>query len=94
MIQDREGLTASMWACHFDQLENLQLLLDYEKKINPSPEAIFQTVDASGAGIVHWAVTRSTNIECFRVGFVLHFEAHALFYANNFIRTQAWVLAK
>eukprot|EP00794_Sanderia_malayensis_P014094 gene14094-15566_t len=65
-IQDREGLTAAMWACHFDQLENLQLILSYEKKINPSPEAVYQIVDSSGATILHWSVTRTININCFK----------------------------
>ncbi|XP_065055290.1 ankycorbin-like [Rhopilema esculentum] len=66
-VQDGEGLTAAMWACHFDQLENLQLLLAAQERSNVSPEARFQSVDNLGRTILHWAVSRTTNINCMKV---------------------------
>ena len=65
--QDSEGLTPAMWACHFDQIENLQILLATEEKLNPSPEARFEVVDNLGRTILHWAVTKTNNINCMRV---------------------------
>eukprot|EP00112_Aurelia_sp_Birch-Aquarium-sp1_P005709 Seg1647.7 transcript_id=Seg1647.7/GoldUCD/mRNA.D3Y31 product="Ankyrin repeat domain-containing protein 55" protein_id=Seg1647.7/GoldUCD/D3Y31 len=65
-IQDNEGLTAAMWACHFDQLDNLQLLFAVQEKANPAPEARYQVVDKNGRTILHWAVTKMTNISCMK----------------------------
>ena len=62
-----------MWACHFDQLDNLQLLLAVQEKSNPAPEARYQVVDKNGRTILHWAVTKMTNVSCMKVGsFVIH----------------------
>ena len=66
-VQDNEGLTPAMWACHFDQLESLQLLLAIQEKSNPAPEARFEVVDNLGRTILHWAVTKTNNINCVKV---------------------------
>ena len=66
-IHDNEGLTPAMWACHFDQLENLQVLLAIEEESNPSPEVRFEVVDNLGRTILHWAVTKTSSIDCMRV---------------------------
>ena len=65
--QDNDGLSPAMWACHFDQLDNLQLLLAVQDKSNPSPEARFQSTDETGRTILHWAVTRMNNTDCMKV---------------------------
>ena len=65
-IQDNEGLTPAMWACHFDQLENLQLLLAIEEKANQPPEARYHSVDNVGRTILHWAVTKTSNVSCMK----------------------------
>lgn len=66
-VPDNDGLTPAMWACHFDQLENLKLLLAEEEKSNPSPEARFAVVDSIGRTILHWAVTNINSFNCMKV---------------------------
>ena len=73
-----------MWACHFDQLDNLQFLLAVQEKSNPAPEARYQAVDKNGKTILHWAVTRMTNISCMKVGsFVSHFSSKACLFLGR-----------
>lgn len=61
---DKEGLTPTMWACHFDQLHNLQMLQQALSRIDPQEDAIFTDTDCNGQSIIHWAVKGAGTLEC------------------------------
>jgi len=64
---DCEGLTPAMWACHFDQLNNLLLLKSALTRIDPHEEAIYEETDLKGRTVVHWAVNKTGSIQCLKV---------------------------
>lgn len=64
---DKEGLTPTMWACHFDQLHNLQMLQQALSKIDPQEDAIFTDTDCNGQSVIHWAVKGAGTLECLEV---------------------------
>ena len=63
---DREGLTPSMWACHFDQLENLRILRSALARMDPRDDALFEETDCCGKTIIHWAVNRMASTKCLK----------------------------
>ncbi|EDO44583.1 predicted protein, partial [Nematostella vectensis] len=63
---DCEGLTAAMWACHYDQKHNLSTLKTALSRFDPREEALFEQQDVKGRTVVHWAVNRSTSLECLK----------------------------
>ena len=64
---DSEGLTPSMWACHFDQLQSLQVLHGALARIDPEEDAIFQDIDCYGQSVIHWSVKGVGSLECLKV---------------------------
>ena len=64
---DKEGLTPTMWACHFDQLHNFQMLQQALSRIDPQEDAIFTDTDCNGQSIIHWAVKGAGTLECLEV---------------------------
>ena len=65
--KDREGLTAAMWACHFDQLQNLQALQMALSRIDPEEDALLKESDNCGQMAIHWAVRGMGTLECLQV---------------------------
>lgn len=64
---DCEGFTPAMWACYFDQLQNLQLLQNALSRIDPEEDAIFRDTDCYGQSVIHWAVKGAGSLQCLEV---------------------------
>lgn len=64
---DSEGLTPAMWACYFDQLQNLQFLHKALSRIDPEEDAIFRDTDCYGQCVIHWAVKGVGSLQCLEV---------------------------
>jgi len=61
---DSEGLNPAMWACHFDQIQNLQVLHQALSRTDPEEDAIFKDTDCYGQSVIHWAVKGVGSLEC------------------------------
>ena len=83
---DSEGMTPAMWACHFDQLRNLQLLQDALARIDPEEDALFRDTDCYGQSVIHWAVKGLGSLECLEVSKGVHYLTWCLDYGNWFIQ--------
>lgn len=69
---DNDEMTPVMWASHFDQCESVELLLNISDNDEMKYEAIdaeLQDKDINGQSILHWSVSRSHNIRCFKLLF-------------------------
>ena len=64
---DSEGLTPAMWACHFDQLQNLQALQQALSRFDSEEDAIFKDSDCFGQSVIHWAVKGVGSLQCLEV---------------------------
>lgn len=64
---DSEGLNPAMWACHFDQIQNLQVLHQALSRTHPEEDAIFKDTDCYGQSVIHWAVKGVGSLECLEV---------------------------
>ncbi|KAJ7333787.1 hypothetical protein OS493_015878 [Desmophyllum pertusum] len=53
-----------MWACHFDQLQNLQSLQKVLSRIDTEEDAIFRDTDCYGQSVIHWAVKGVGSLDC------------------------------
>ena len=67
---DNDEMTPVMWACHFDQYENMELLLN----ISHEDEMRFEIIDAElkdkdkmGRNLLHWSISNAVNKQCFKV---------------------------
>ena len=67
VTNDSEGLTPAMWACHFEQLQNLLLLKSALVRTDPRDDALYEETDLKGRTVVHWAVNKTGSIECLTV---------------------------
>ena len=63
-------MTPVMWACYFDQYENMELLLN----ISHDDEMRFEIIDAElkdkdkmGRNLLHWSISNAVNRQCFKV---------------------------
>jgi len=63
-------MTPVMWACHFDQYENMELLLN----ISHQDDMRFEVIDAelkdkdrNGKNLLHWSVSSTASKQCFKV---------------------------
>lgn len=84
---DSEGLTPAMWACYFDQLQNLQLLHKALSRIDPEEDAIFRDTDCYGQYVIHWAVKGVRSLQCLEVKqtsneLALHKTMHSVSYST------------
>ena len=64
---DGEDLTPAMWACHFDQSANLNLLQTALARTDPRDGALFEDTDIFGQTAIHWAVNKTGSMECLKV---------------------------
>lgn len=62
-------MTAVMWACRFNNLENMQVLRNALERVDPRREAIFEDRDDNGETVLHWAIPMSDegSVECLKV---------------------------
>lgn len=67
---DNDEMTPVMWACHFDNHENVEVLLNISMDDEMRFEAVdseVQDKDVNGKTLLHWSVSRSTSKQCFKV---------------------------
>ena len=64
---DSEGLTPAMWACYFDQPQNLQVIHRALSRIDSQEDAIFKDTDCYGQSVMHWSVKGAGSLECLEV---------------------------
>ena len=67
---DNDNMNPVMWACYFDKVENVELLLN----ITCDDETRFETIDVEikccdkkGRCVLHWSVMKSENKDCLKV---------------------------
>ena len=62
-------MTPVMWACHFNNLENMRVLRNALERVDSRCEAIFEDRDGNGETVLHWAVPMRDkgSVECLKV---------------------------
>ena len=64
-VQDREGMTPSMWACRMDNIEHLEVL---ERAVGNSQDSSTPLErDTTGKTWLHWSLRRTEPLECLSV---------------------------
>ena len=64
---DSDGLTPAMWACYFDQPQNLQVIHHALSRTDPQGDAVFKDTDCYGQSVMHWSVKGAGSLECLEV---------------------------
>lgn len=67
---DNDEMTPVMWACYFDNCENVEALLNISTEDEMRYEIIdaeIQDKDVNGKCLLHWSVARASSKQCFKV---------------------------